>query len=370
VAFGDVQDLPAWECQALRAPGVKRAAMTFGCDGQMVIISGWHRALRYNSTVSKFRRTTAGIHLFDRNTGINVLVTESDVEHWRWSLAPRQISVALTNACDLRCPYCYAPKVSSRLRDHQLLSWLVDLDQNGCLGVGFGGGEPTLLRELPALCRRVASETELAVTFTSHGHHLDADLCAKLEGAVHFVRISMDGVGATYERLRKRSFSALLDRLADVAKIAPFGINYVVNSETIADLDSAAHIAAAAGARELLLLPEQPTTARPGIDSVTSTALREWIIMYHGPLMLSVSVAGADGLPVCVPIIGETQLEAYAHIDAQGVLKKSSYDSHGVLIGGDGVMAALAILGGESGALDEGVVGVRLGALNEPRHDR
>lgn len=298
--------------------------------------------------MSKFRRTAAGLHLFDRRTGINVLVEESDAEPGRWAVAPRQISVALTNACDLRCSYCYAPKMSSRLGGHQLLSWLVDLDRTGCLGVGFGGGEPTLLRELPALCRRVASETKLAVTFTSHGHHLDADLCAQLEGAVHFVRISMDGVGATYERLRKRSFPALLERLADVAKIAPFGINYVVNSETIADLDSAARIAAEAGARELLLLPEQPTIGRPGIDAATSTILREWVIAYRGPLVLSVSVAGADDLPVCVPIADETQLEAYAHIDAQGILKRSSYDSHGVLIGDDGVMAALAILRGES----------------------
>jgi hypothetical protein len=60
--------------------------------------------------------------------------------------------------------------------------------------------------------------------------------------------------------------------------------------------------------------------------------------------MLSVSQAGADGLPVCVPISGETPLEAYAHIDVQGVLKRSSYDRSGVVIGSDGVMAALATL--------------------------
>lgn len=294
--------------------------------------------------MNRIRKTAAGVHLFDRSSGLNILVDDWHVESTEWSLAPRQISVALTNACDLGCSYCYAPKTSGRLPSHSLMSWLVELDQHGCLGVGFGGGEPTLRRDFPALCRRVASETQLAITFTSHGHHLDADLCAELVGAVHFVRISMDGVEATYERLRGRSFSALLDRMADVAKIASFGVNYVVNSETIADLDRAAEVAAEAGARELLLLPEQPTTARPGIDSATSAALREWVIAYRGALMLSVSQAGADGLPVCAPIPGETPLEAYAHIDAQGVLKRSSYDRSGVVIGSDGVMAALATL--------------------------
>ncbi len=67
----------------------------------------------------------------------------------------------------------------------------------------------------------------------------------------------MDGIGATYEALRGRAFTALQSRVEIVREIAPFGINYVVNALTFAELDAAADIAAEWGASEFLLLPEQ-----------------------------------------------------------------------------------------------------------------
>jgi hypothetical protein len=58
----------------------------------------------------KVRTGPAGIHLFDRTTGLNVLMDEARLPSNLWAAAPRQVSVALTNACDLACPHCYAPK--------------------------------------------------------------------------------------------------------------------------------------------------------------------------------------------------------------------------------------------------------------------
>jgi len=284
------------------------------------------------------------VHLFDVATGINVLLDEVSVDPQEWDQAPRQVSIALTNACDLACPYCYAPKLKARLDAARVVGWLRELDSNGCLGVGFGGGEPTLFPDFAGLCSAVASQTGLAVTFTTHGHRLTARLCAELRGSVHFVRVSMDGVGATYERLRGRPFATLLDRLDNIRQVAPFGINFVVNAETIGDLDDAVELAVEAGASEFLLLPEQPTGQRAGIDQATATWLREWIRDNDPALRLTVSTAGADGLPVCVPLTGELPSEAYAHVDAQGVLKWSSYDMEGVAVDEDGLMAALQVL--------------------------
>src|SRR4030081_1714042 len=85
----------------------------------------------------KIRQTSAGVHVFDRRTGLNILLDEFNTEICSLSLAPRQISVALINACDLRCTYCYAPKAPGRLNLDQLVGWLVNLDVEGCLGVGF-----------------------------------------------------------------------------------------------------------------------------------------------------------------------------------------------------------------------------------------
>jgi sulfatase maturation enzyme AslB (radical SAM superfamily) len=292
----------------------------------------------------KFRAGPSGIHVFDRTTGLNLLLDEVRVPPARWATAPRQVSFALTNACDLSCPHCYAPKDAATLRVEMVTGWLDELDANGCLGVGFGGGEPTLYRHLPELCRYAARKTSLAVTFTTHAHRLDDRLASDLTGNVHFVRVSMDGVGQTYEMLRGRSFAALRRRLEVVRKLGRFGINFVVNRQTLPDLDAAIALAAEMGAAEFLLLPEQPTHSSAGIDSGTAQALCRWVRSYSAGMPLTVSETGADGLPTCNPFPQETGIHAYAHIDAAGVLKRSSYATDGVAIGVEGVMRALAML--------------------------
>ena len=291
----------------------------------------------------KTRRTALGTHVFDRRTGMNLFIDQpgADVPV---VLAPRQVSVALTNACDLRCSYCYAPKSPGRHDTATVVSWVKELDVHGCFGVGFGGGEPTLLAGFPELCQLVAAQTGLAVTFTTHGHHLTASVCARLAGAVHFIRISMDGVGQTYEKLRGRPFGALLDRISDVRNVAPFGINVVVNEQTVHELNEVADVAAQVGARELLLLPQQATARWHGIDDVTLSGMRSWLDRYRGPLAVTIGASGIAGLPVTVPVPGEQPLDAYAHITADGVLKRSSYQAGGPPIGKDGVMAALSVL--------------------------
>ncbi|MFO1500078.1 MAG: radical SAM protein [Verrucomicrobiota bacterium] len=254
------------------------------------------------------------------------------------------MSIALTNACDLSCAYCFAPKTRAALDFERVVQWLRELDANGCLGVGFGGGEPTLYRRLTDLCRYAARETTLAVTFTTHAHNLNKDSVLELAGTVHFVRVSMDGIGETYERLRGRSFAELRRSIQRIAAIAPFGINYVVNSDTLLDLDRAVDFAEAAGAKQFLLLPEHPSRNSHGIDVETSSALRSWVFRYGGKVPLAISEGGAEGLPVSDPLASECGLRGYAHIDASGVLKKTSYQVTGVPIDSNGVMTALTTL--------------------------
>jgi MoaA/NifB/PqqE/SkfB family radical SAM enzyme len=289
----------------------------------------------------KTRLGPSGIHLFDRGTGLNILIDEIIPREDKWAAAPRQVSIALTNACDLRCAYCFAAKSPSSLSISDVMKWLLELDENGTIGVGFGGGEPTLVPGFPDLCAFATRHTNLAVTFTTHSHHLDDKLLARLRGNIHFVRVSMDGIGSTYERLRGRSFDALQARLGAIKEIVPFGINYVVNFDTLRDMDAAIRFAVTAGASEFLLLPEQPANGRPGIDGVSARSLREWVANYSGELRLAVSELGSEGLPTCNPFEQESGLHAYAHITANGVIKRTSYDIGGVVIDSNGVVAAL-----------------------------
>ena len=292
----------------------------------------------------QMRAGPAGIHLFHRVTGINVLMDEVKVPSSLWSAAPRTVSVALTNACDLHCAYCYAPKTPACLDTDLLVTWIDELNADGCLGVGFGGGEPTLCGELPRLCAYLKHSTQMAVTFTTHGHHLNDNLASALQGNVHFVRLSMDGVGEIYEKLRGRSFSRFLGSVDTVARLAPFGINFVVNSLTFPYLDQAIDISAEMGATEFLLLPERPSGGRLGIDRRTLEALIGWVALYQGGVPLTISETDRQGLPTCDPLDDESGLRAYVHVDALGQVKRSSYDRGGISIGRRGIMTAIESL--------------------------
>jgi len=281
------------------------------------------------------------MHLFNRLSGLNVLLDELRPEETVWSTSPRQVSIALTNVCDLHCTYCYAPKHKASLHADQVLSWLKELDTEGCLGVGFGGGEPTLHPDFVDICKRTAGETQLAVTFTTHGHRLTPQLVDRLKGSIHFARISVDGVGRTYEEQRGKQFANLLRGMESIATLSPFGINVVVNERTVAELDAMSELAQKVGASELLLLPQQATTAVASIDEVVSRALQDWVSNYRGKVRLAVSEAGASGLPTCNPFPDERGLQAYAHIDASGRLRASSYSPAGAKIGDTGVLSAL-----------------------------
>jgi hypothetical protein len=182
------------------------------------------------------------------------------------------------------------------------------------------------------------------VTFTTHAHHLTDASAASLAGNVHFVRVSMDGVGHTYEALRGRDFEALRRRFGTISTLAPFGINFVVNARTLPDLDAATELAADVGAGQFLLLPEQPVRGKGGIDDYTMRALQCWVKRCRGTVPLAVSEVGAEDLPTCDPLTSESGLRAYAHVDASGVLKRTSFDSDGVVIGDMGVMEALSVL--------------------------
>ena len=289
----------------------------------------------------KLRLGPNGFHLFDRSSGLNVLLDEMHPTEASWSKSPRQVSIALTNVCDLRCRYCYAPKHKASLHTDSVIRWLKELDSEGSLGIGFGGGEPTLHPDFVNICKRVAGETQLAVTFTTHGHRLTPKLVESLKGSIHFARISIDGVGNTYERQREKPFAHLLRCVDLIASLSPFGINVVINEHTVTELDALSELAHKVGASELLLLPQQATIMVPNIDGVVDQALQEWVFNYKGKVRLAVSEAGASGLPTCDPLPNERGLQAYAHIDASGMLRASSYSPIGTKIGDVGVLSAL-----------------------------
>ncbi len=293
---------------------------------------------------NKIRFGPDGVHLFQRDTGLNFLLDEISIPIEKWSKAPRQISIALTNQCNLSCIHCYAPKEVAELDFELLKKWLLELDKNGCFGVGFGGGEPTLYRYFAELCQFGAKETGLAITFTTHGHNFSAKLIKKLKGSVHFIRVSMDGVGSNYELIRGKSFNQFLESLTLLKGEIPFGINFVVNKKTINDLNPAIEVCESYGATELLLLPEVCSGLGKGIDDASLTHLKKWVKGYKGSIKLSISEAFKGDFQFIEPCVNEHELQSYAHIDANAVLKINSFNNFGISIDNKKIIEAVQSL--------------------------
>lgn len=292
----------------------------------------------------KIRLGNHGIHLFNRQTGTNVLIDEISVPEKLWSEAPRHVSIALTNACDLTCNYCYASKKRAELNCEIVKLWLSEIDNHGTLGVGFGGGEPTLYKYFIQLCDYTKTNTNLAISFTTHGHHLSKELVSKLKNIVHFIRISVDGLGNTYESLRKRSFSSLKEKIDNISGVIAFGINYVVNHDTLPELDNAIKFSEEAGAAEFLLLPQYNLHAKDSFSPYVLEKLQDYTDQYSGTMPLRISELCSSGMAICDPFKNDDSLQSYAHVDAFGLLKSTSYDIDGVKIGTAGFMASLRML--------------------------
>lgn len=292
-----------------------------------------------NSKTIKTRFGPDGIHLFDRNTGLNILLEEEIPHLEKWTKSPRQVSIALTNLCNLKCTHCYAPKDNAFLDKELVKLWMKDLDQSGCFGIGFGGGEPTLHPDFVELCTFGHNETSLAITCTTHGHTLTESLIGKIQHSIDFIRVSMDGTGKTYESIRGCSFDKFLEKLSLLKGRIVFGINYVVNARTVEELDAAIYIAESYGASELLLLPEEAVGLGKQIDEVTINKLQCWVGNYKGNVRLSISSGRKEMVDYLQTLENEPDYLAFSHIDANSFLKKSSFEKNGQPISDKGIMS-------------------------------
>lgn len=294
----------------------------------------------------KIRNDENGVHLFNRNSGANLLIDELNIPRNGWSKAPRHVSFALTNICDLKCAYCYAPKNRSELQFDDLKNWIAEIDFGGALGVGFGGGEPTLYPRFVELCNFAANSSGLAVSFTTHGHRITKSMAEQLKGNVHFIRVSIDGLHDTYERLRGRSFTGLLTQMDHIRTIAPFGINYVLNKETFPDLKESIIYWELLGATEFLILPQIDCDGK--FSSEILHKLRSFLNAYSGKLPLRINENCSDGMPIAQPFHDIDPLRAYAFVDAKGRLKRTSYGTGGVEISGKSLINGLDIIRSQS----------------------
>ncbi|MBC6819903.1 radical SAM protein, partial [Acinetobacter baumannii] len=93
-----------------------------------------------------------------------------------------------------------------------------------------------------------------------------------------------------------------------------------------------------------LLLPQQATQNSKGLSKDSYEKMKKWIAGYSGETRLTISDIGLDSNFICNPLSMETGLNAYAHVDALGFLKTSSYSNIGQQIGDKSILDTLKLL--------------------------
>lgn len=279
----------------------------------------------------KTRATPDGYLCFDRRTGLNILFDE--IKPMEYSQGPAMVSFAVTNMCNLRCPHCFVQKGTSILNFNRLKEWFFELDAIGCLGVGLGGGEPLLHPDFADICRFIHQQTDMACTVTTNATLLTEELLETVSIDIDFCRISMDGWGETHQRLRGVSFDSLTTRLENAAKAMSVGVNYLVNDDTVYELPQVVPILESFGVLELLFLPEIGPDRKRSVTAKTMAELRKWIQGYEGPMRIRASESACDSSFPAVFPPGDCSLQQYVHVDANGIMKATSYASSGIPIG-------------------------------------
>jgi uncharacterized protein len=158
------------------------------------------------------------------------------------------LTLHLTQSCNMRCTYCYAPPRNgqgmSLETGRKALEFVAGRNEDAC-GIVFFGGEPLLhkdlIRQIVGAARQMEKERKGRFHFklTTNGLLLDEEfLKFSLEEDV-LIAMSLDGVREAHDRHRRLpdgspSFDRLLPKLRMLLAARPYaGVLMTVNPDTV-----------------------------------------------------------------------------------------------------------------------------------------
>lgn len=181
--------------------------------------------------------------LFDRDSGMNFLLEGAETTHLRQE-APRSLLIAVTNACNMSCTFCYRDlKSASKWRYDSLLEFCREADKWGVLEIAFGGGEPTLFPNWSDFLCELYDSSALCLNFTTNGLRINDRFLDAIRGKYGQIRLSL------YD---DNDYVTTINTL--VQSGARFGVNWMITPHGIPEIRSRFTELYEAGVRDFLLL--------------------------------------------------------------------------------------------------------------------
>ena len=124
------------------------------------------------------------------------------------------------------------------------------------------------------------------------------------------------------------------EKLKLVKATARFGINFVVNADTISDLPSAADFAFDSGAEQLLLLPQTSTDGRITLSDRLMETLSAWIQANYQTYRLAISKHAIEFVDAPLLMAQNSKYESYEfmHVDALGHIRRTAFSTKGIAL--------------------------------------
>lgn len=140
---------------------------------------------------------------------------------------PLLVDIELSSLCNLKCPMCYT--ITQEFKNHvntTRMDWgvfrkIVDEIGGKVPAIRLSlRGEATLHQKFPEAIRYAKDAGIKEVSTLTHGFKLTLPYFEKIvDAGIDWITISIDGTGATYERIRKPiRFEELLQKIKDIKK--------------------------------------------------------------------------------------------------------------------------------------------------------
>lgn len=156
----------------------------------------------------------------------------------------RQVYYAITDGCNLRCPYCYASSLNrlpGELSTEESMDLVSQIAEMGAQQIIFTGGEPTLRKDLFPIVEH-ALDLGLTANIITNGTLIkNAAMAQRFAELFNMVTISLDGSTAeSHDRTRGKGSFATTHRalkLLNDAGVVP-QINHIVTSDNVQELEA------------------------------------------------------------------------------------------------------------------------------------
>jgi sulfatase maturation enzyme AslB (radical SAM superfamily) len=217
---------------------------------------------------------------------------------------PLHVDIELASICNLQCPMCYTispefkEKVNTTRMDFELYKKLIDeCASSGVYSIRLSLRGESFLHKRILDCVRYAKEKGIKeVSTLTNGVRLDEEMFKDImDAGIDWITISIDGVGETYEQIRKPAkFDRTVEKITNFEKIkkAAGRVKPVIKIQSIlpAIEDNPQEF------YDIFAPISDMVSANPLIDFMQSTSKLPKIENFSCPQIYQRLVVGADGL--------------------------------------------------------------------------